>query len=1283
VIVNNGSYVGYLNMNGKLLTAPSGYTNGTKYSHFQVIRTIGGSVLSATTNTSYTYYGVADNSGATANGNFTSVSYYSNGKLLPGTTRSDVFTATTGSFKILTSFATSTDTANLTIGYPGYSNFYIKEQVLYTSELTASRGLIEDNINGYYNIFTHSLDSGSGYVTRWYDQSGNDRHFTQIINTRQPIIVLSGSILTENNKPAIINVPNGGWQNTDTISTTSNYSFFSIRNNKNQGFLFDTITGRLVLEGAARAYYNISSAIGTSLTQNSNRLVEFHLQPSNQSSVYEQGVLTQSGLAYTQVGISAAQGLLRNNSAANSNAMSGSIQEFLIYNTSQMLTRGPITQNINTYFNIYTPETYNLNSNSLSLFSSPTTVVGAANNVASASFTTGGPLGLITVSRTGSSDYTLWKNRVPNKVTTSPSVPQSTELYLNAANLNNSLFSASQNNISYASVGAGLTDDEVYTYYELVDELQTELGRGVTDPNAFITTWDTRITGTGTVTGTSSIALPLYGTQAITASWGDGTTSLISQSTQVDVTHSYATPGVYTVSITGQGQGFQFNNGGDRAKLMDIGQWGSISGSVGAVFFGCTNLVGTAADIHPVAGLTSYFRGTVKFNGAIGNWNTSDITDMLYTFGDATAFNQPIGSWNVGNVTRMANTFLYASSFNQNIGNWDVSKVTEMARMFDSSPFNNGGSNSINNWRPVSCSDFNSMFQFNTAFNQPIGNWPLSASNINMNNMFYGTTTFNQNIGSWGVSRVTNMSRMFQSATAFNNSGSSDINNWRPISCSNFSSMFQSATAFNQPVGGWIIGTGSHIPIEGINMTNMFASANNFNQNIGAWDVSAVTNMERMFQINTAFNNSGSSDINNWNVSRVTNFLAMFDAATSFNQPLGNWNTVSASRMDYMFKASPFNQPIGNWNVSNVTLMNYMFQNASAFNQNIGAWNVEKVTNMSGMFSSNGGFNNSGSSDINNWRPISCSNFSGMFFIATAFNQPIGNWPLSASNINMSDMFRGATVFNNGGSSNINNWDTSTVTNMQYMFYESAFDQPIGNWNTSAVTNMLGMFLVTNFNQDISTKTVNGGQLNEYQAWDTSNVTNMSSMFEAARLFNQPIGNWDTSAVTNMNGMFSGATAFNQDIGSWNVSSCTNFTNFMNGKSTANYSYLTEIYEGWIQNKLQPNITATFTNIAYSASANESKALLTRPYITASIIGSNDDGSQIAITCSVPHGVVAGNKIFISGSTFGGINGLQNVHATGSATTLTLAGVPYDPTATDGTIITGYNWNISDGGGIL
>ena len=271
---------------------------------------------------------------------------------------------------------------------------------------------------------------------------------------------------------------------------------------------------------------------------------------------------------------------------------------------------------------------------------------------------------------------------------------------MNAANLNNALFSGSQNNIAYASVGSGLTPTEISTYYDLVNNLQTSLGRGVSNPNAFITTWDTRITGTGTISNTSSIVLPLNGTQAITASWGDGTVSLISSSTQVDRTHSYATPGIYTVTITGQGQGFQFNNGGDRNKLMDIVQWGSISGSVTAGFYGCANLVGTAPDRHVLqtTSLSEYFRGSTRFNGYIGNWNTSNITNMGGVFYEATVFNQNIGSWNVSNVTSFATMFFIASAFN------------------------NAGSANINNWTLTTSSavDMNNMFRLST-FNQNIG----------------------------------------------------------------------------------------------------------------------------------------------------------------------------------------------------------------------------------------------------------------------------------------------------------------------------------------------------------------------------------------------------------------------------------------------------------------------------------------------------------------------------------------------------------------------------------
>ena len=65
------------------------------------------------------------------------------------------------------------------------------------------------------------------------------------------------------------------------------------------------------------------------------------------------------------------------------------------------------------------------------------------------------------------------------------------------------------------------------------------------------------------------------------------------------------------------------------------------------------------------------------------------------------------------------------------------------------------------------------------------------------------------------------------------------------------------------------------------------------------------------------------------------------------------------------------------------------------------------------------------------------------------------------------------------------------------------------------------------------------GDSNTINNWDTSSVTNMSSMFLSATVFNQNIGSWDTSSVTSMQNMFKGARAFNQNIGSWDTSSVT------------------------------------------------------------------------------------------------------------------------------------------------
>lgn len=191
-------------------------------------------------------------------------------------------------------------------------------------------------------------------------------------------------------------------------------------------------------------------------------------------------------------------------------------------------------------------------------------------------------------------------------------------------------------------------------------------------------------------------------------------------------------------------------------------------------------------------------------------------------------------------------------------------------------------------------------------------------------------------IGEWDVSRVTNMSFMFENATIFNE----DISDWDVSNVKNMSGMFFGATSFNQPIGNWNV---SNVT----DMSKMFENATSFDQPIGNWSVSNVTNMSLMFNGATSFD----QPIGNWNVSKVNDMNAMFAESTSFNQDISGWNVSNVNNMRRMFQnARRFNEPIGNWNVSNVTNMSFMFFGATRFNQPIDNWNVSKVNDMNRMF---------------------------------------------------------------------------------------------------------------------------------------------------------------------------------------------------------------------------------------------------------------------------------------------------------------------------------------------
>ena len=247
-------------------------------------------------------------------------------------------------------------------------------------------------LNG--NLDTTSISSfvgaNDGFVSIWYDQSGNAYNFEQSTLDYQPKIVNAGSLLTKNSKPTV--VFDGLSDFMSIPSSLSSFSFlhktgksfistvgynrvandgFILSNNYgssgNTGYSMSTLaTANIVgftTRGVSGQATVINITITAPLTTNSLFLINDDTDNGNATASLRSKMYVNNGsalslniLTNTPSTANASQDLTMGASSSGGAKYSyfdGGISQLIIYNTDQSGNRAGITTAINQQFSIY------------------------------------------------------------------------------------------------------------------------------------------------------------------------------------------------------------------------------------------------------------------------------------------------------------------------------------------------------------------------------------------------------------------------------------------------------------------------------------------------------------------------------------------------------------------------------------------------------------------------------------------------------------------------------------------------------------------------------------------------------------------------------------------------------------------------------------------------------------------------------------------------------------------------------------------------------------------
>jgi hypothetical protein len=231
------------------------------------------------------------------------------------------------------------------------------------------------------NLDTAALSSfcgsGNGFVTTWYDQSGNARNATQTTAANQPQIVSNGTVLTEGSKPTLRFDVSNDYFEFARIQLTQISTFTSVKRTSTstyQGILkvadtsvnnsayFLEVNSEMSVGPLHAAAYpnNTARAKGGSVNNNVYRLISSFWDGlgtvgNSFYSIYDNAVQQTLSNTVNIASTGASRSLIGANYFGSQivSFWGGTIQEVVIYNSNQSSNRTGIESNINTYYGIY------------------------------------------------------------------------------------------------------------------------------------------------------------------------------------------------------------------------------------------------------------------------------------------------------------------------------------------------------------------------------------------------------------------------------------------------------------------------------------------------------------------------------------------------------------------------------------------------------------------------------------------------------------------------------------------------------------------------------------------------------------------------------------------------------------------------------------------------------------------------------------------------------------------------------------------------------------------